>query len=275
MTDIIYTNPTMSKEHIAMIQAAGAIHAETKAKERNTTAAKVIWHSLLQNQTAALFVDRTYIDDTMTAQIYKALAQHAPVIIRNADGIQTVIDNDEEKIPPHVYDIVSRITQGINMKYGRIAEQVKMKATENGALKAIHRLIDERLSEIQKTLIQLSAQDELFVDYARQLNPTTDIALLVSLCNRLADVYDVPRPTPNYEDYHPEIFDAAGYWTTKGGSTEPKHRHNSQYMTDTWTMPKDSRRYNDMYERDGCNLYTDWDMCYQLFYYLAVGLLPE
>ena len=95
------------------------------------------------------------------------------------------------------------------------------------------------------------------------------------LCNRLADVYDVPRPTPDYEDYHPEVFDAAGYWTTKGGSTELKHRHNSQYMTDTWTMPKDSRRYNDMYERDGCNLYTDWDMCYQLFYYLSVGLLPE
>ena len=275
MTDIIYTNPTMSKEHIAMIQAAGAIHAETKAKERNTTAAKIIWHSLLQNRTAALFVDRTYIDDTMTAQIYKALAQHAPVIIRNADGIQTVIDNDEEKIPPHVYDIVSRITQGINMKYGRIAEQVRMKATENGALRAIRRLIDERLSEIRQTLIQLSAQDELFVDYARQLNPATDIALLIPLCNRLADVYDVLRPTPNYEDYHPEVFDAAGYWTTKGGSTEPKHRHNSQYMTDTWTMPKDSRRYNDMYERDGCNLYTDWDMCYQLFYYLSVGLLPE
>ena len=275
MTDIIYTNPTMSKEHIAMIQAAGAIHAETKAKERNTTAAKVIWHSLLQNRTAALFVDRAYIDDTMTAQIYKALAQHAPVIIRNADGIQTVIDNDEEKIPPHVYDIVSRITQGINMKYGRIAEQVRMKATENGALTAIRRLIDERLSEIRQTLIKLSAQDELFVDYARQLNPTTDTALLIPLCNRLADVYDVPRPTPNYEDYHPEIFDAAGYWTTKGGSTEPKRRHNSQYMTDTWTMPKDSRRYNDIYERDGCNLYTDWDMCYQLFYYLAVGLLPE
>lgn len=275
MTDIIYTNPTMRKEHIAMIQAAGAIHAETKAKERNTTAAKVIWHSLLQNQTAALFVDRTYIDDTMTAQIYKALAQHAPVIIRNADGIQTVIDNDEEKIPPHVYDIVSRITQNINSKYGRIAEQVKMKATENGALKAIHRLIDERLSEIRKTLIQLSAQDELFVDYARQLKPTTDTALLIPLCNRLADVYDVPRPTPDYEDYHPEVFDAAGYWTTKGGSTEPKHRHNSQYMTDTWTMPQDSRRYNDIYERDGCNLYTDWDMCYQLFYYLSVGLLPE
>lgn len=275
MTDIIYTNPTMSKEHIATIQAAGAIHAETKAKERNTTAAKVIWHSLLQNQTAALFVDRTYIDDTMTAQIYKALAQHAPVIIRNADGIQTVIDNDEEKIPPHVYDIVSRITQGINMKYGRIAEQVRMKATENGALKAIRRLIDERLSEIRKTLIQLSAQDELFVDYARQLKPTTDIVLLIPLCNRLADVYDVPRPTPDYEDYHPEVFDAAGYWTTKGGSTEPKHRHNSQYMTDTWTMPKDSRRYNDIYERDGCNLYTDWDMCYQLLYYLSIGLLPE
>ena len=275
MTDIIYTNPTMSKEHIAMIQAAGAIHAETQAKERNTTAAKVIWHSLLQNRTAALFVDRTYIDDTMTAQIYKALSRDVPVIIRNADGIQTIIQNDEEKIPPHVYDIVSRITQGINSKYGRIAEQVKMKATENGALKAIHRLIDERLSEIRKTLVQLSAQDELFVDYARQLNPTTDTALLIPLCNRLADVYDVPRPTPDYEDYHPEVFDSCGYWTTKGGSTEPKHRHNSQYMTDTWTMPKDSRRYNDMYERDGCNLYTDWDMCYQLFYYLSVGLLPE
>lgn len=275
MTDIIYTNPTMSKEHIAMIQAAGAIHAETKAKERNTTAAKVIWHSLLQNRTAALFVDRTYIDDTMTAQIYKALAQHAPVIIRNADGIQTVIDNDEEKIPPHVYDIVSRITQNINSKYGRIAEQIRMKATENGALKAIRRLIDERLSEIRKTLIQLSAQDELFVDYARQLKPTTDIALLIPLCNRLADVYDVPRPTPDPENYHPEVFDSCGYWTTKGGSTEPKRRHNSQYMTDTWTMPQDSRRYNDMYERDGCNLYTDWDMCYQLFYYLSVGLLPE
>lgn len=275
MTDIIYTNPTMSKEHIAMIQAAGAIHAETKAKERNTTAAKVIWHSLLQNQTAALFVDRTYIDDTMTAQIYKALAQHAPVIIRNADGIQTVIDNDEEKIPPHVYDIVSRITQGINMKYGRIAEQVRMKATENGALKAIHRLLNDRIKEITTTLRHLAEYDELFPLYANELRVNVSTDILVMLCNRLADVYDIPRPTPDYEDYHPEVFDAAGYWTTKGGSTEPKHRHNSQYMTDTWTMPKDSRRYNDIYERDGCNLYTDWDMCYQLFYYLSVGLLPE
>ena len=103
MTDIIYTNPTMSKEHIAMLQANGAIHAETQAKERNTTAAKVIWHSLLQNRTAALFVDRTYIDDTMTAQIYKALSQDVLVIIRNADGIQTVIHNDEEKMPPRPF----------------------------------------------------------------------------------------------------------------------------------------------------------------------------
>ena len=143
MTDIIYTNPTMSKEQIAILQANGAIHAETQAKERNTTAAKVIWHSLLQNRTAALFVDRTYIDDTMTAQIYKALSQEVPVIIRNADGIQTVIHNDEEKIPPHVYDIVSRITQGINSKYGRIAEQKRMKATEDKALTAIRRLLNE------------------------------------------------------------------------------------------------------------------------------------
>lgn len=275
MTDIIYTNPTMSKEHIVMIQAAGAIHAETQAKERNTTAAKVIWHSLLQNRTAALFVDRTYIDDTMTAQIYKALSQDVPVIIRNADGIQTVIHNDEEKIPPHVYDIVSRITQGINMKYGRIAEQVRMKATENGALKAIRRLLNDRIKEITATLRCLAEYDELFPLYANELRVNVSTGILVMLCNRLADVYDVPRPTPNYEDYHPEIFDAAGYWTTKGGSTEPKCRHNSQYMTDTWTMPKDSRRYNDMYERDGCNEYTDWNMCYQLLYYLSVGLLPE
>lgn len=275
MTDIIYTNPTMSKEHIAMIQAAGAIHAETQAKERNTTAAKIIWHSLLQNRTAALFVDRTYIDDTMTAQIYKALSQCAPVIIRNADGIQTVIDNDENPIPSHVYDIVSRITQGINMKYGRIAEQVRMKATENGALKAIRRLLNDRIKEITTTLRCLAEYDELFPLYANELRVNVSTDILVMLCNRLADVYDVPRPTPNYEDYHPEIFDAAGYWTTKGGSTEPKCRHNSQYMTDTWAMPKDSRRYNDMYERDGCNEYTDWNMCYQLLYYLSVGLLPE
>lgn len=275
MTDIIYTNPTMSKEHIAMIQAAGAIHAETQAKKRSTTPAKVIWHSLLQNRTAALFVDRTYIDDTMTAQIYKALAQHAPVIIRNADGIQTVIDNDEEKIPPHVYDIVSRITQGINMKYGRIAEQVRMKATENGALKAIRRLLNDHIKEITATLRRLAEYDELFPLYANELRVNVSTDILVMLCNRLADIYDVPRPTPDPENYHPEIFDAAGYWTTKGGSTEPKCRHNSQYMTDTWILPQDSRRYNDIYERDGCNEYTDWNMCYQLLYYLSVGLLPE
>ena len=275
MTDIIYTNPTMSKEHIAMIQTAGAIHAETKAKERNTTAAKVIWHSLLQNRTAALFIDRTYIDDTMTAQIYKALSQEVPVIIRNADGIQTVIYNDEEKIPPHVYDIVSRITQGINMKYGRIAEQKRMKTLEDKALPAIRRLLNEHMPEITITLRRLTDYDEMLPLYANILNTNVSTDLLIPLCNRLADIYDVPRPTPDYEDYHPEIFDAAGYWTTKGGSTEPKRRHNSQYMTDTWTLPKDSRRYNDTYERDGCNEYTDWSICYQLLYYLSVGLLPE
>ena len=275
MTDIIYTNPTMSKEHIAMIQAAGAIHAETQAKERNTTAAKVIWHSLLQNRTAALFVDRTYIDDTMTAQIYKALSQEVPVIIRNADGIQTVIHNDEEKIPPHVYDIVSRITQGINSKYGRIAEQKRMKATEDKALTAIRRLLNEHSTEIVTTIKDLADYDEMFPLYANILNANVPANLLATLCNRLADVYDVPCPTPDPENYHPELFDSCGYWTTKGGSTEPKCRHNSQYMTNTWTMPKDSRRYNDMYERDGCNEYTDWSMCYQLLYYLSVGLLPE
>ena len=275
MTDIIYTNPTMSKEHIAMIQAAGAIHAETQAKERNTTAAKIIWHSLLQNRTAALFVDRTYIDDTMTAQIYKALSQEVPVIIRNADGIQTVIHNDEEKIPPHVYDIVSRITQGINMKYGRIAEQKRMKATEDKALTAIRRLLNEHLTEIRTTLCRLIEHDEMFSLYAHALNTNVSTDLLATLWNRLADIYDVPRPTPDPENYHPEIFDSCGYWTTKGSSTEPKCRHNSQYMTDTWIMPQDSRRYNDIYERDGCNEYTDWSICYQLLYYLSVGLLPE
>lgn len=275
MTDIIYTNPTMSKEQIAMIQAAGAIHAETQAKERNTTVAKVIWHSLLQNRTAALFVDRTYIDDTMTAQIYKALSQDVPVIIRNADGIQTVIHNDEEKIPPHVYDIVSRITQGVNMKYGRIAEQKRMKTMEDKALPAIRRLLNEHMREITRTLRNLAEHDEMFPMYANILNANVSADLLVTLCNRLADVYDVPRPTPDPENYHPELLDSCGYWTTKGGSTEPKCRHNSQYMTNTWTMPKDSRRYNDMYERDGCNEYTDWNMCYQLLYYLSVGLLPE
>ena len=275
MTDIIYTNPTMSKEHIAMLQANGAIHAETQAKERNTTATKVIWHSLLQNRTAALFVDRTYIDDTMTAQIYKALSQDVPVIIRNADGIQTVIHNDEEKIPPHVYDIVSRIIQGINSKYGRIAEQKRMKATEDKALTAIRRLLNEHMPEITNTLRRLTEYDEMLPLYANILNTNISADLLIPLCNRLADVYDVPRPTPDPENYHPEVFDAAGYWTTKGGSTEPKRRHNSQYMTDTWALPKDSRRYNDIYERDGCNDYTDWNMCYQLLYYLSVGLLPE
>ena len=275
MTDIIYTNPTMSKEHIAMIQTAGAIHAETQAKERNTTAAKVIWHSLLQNRTAALFVDRTYIDDTMTAQIYKALSQDVPVIIRNADGIQTVIQNDEEKIPPHVYDIVSRITQGINMKYGRITEQKRMKALEDKALPAIRRLLNEHLTEIAATLCHLVEYDEMLPMYAHILNTNTSIDMLAALCNRLADAYDVPRPTPDPENYHPELLDSCGYWTTKGGSTEPKCRHNSQYMTDTWALPKNSRRYNNMYERDGCNEYTDWSMCYQLLYYLSVGLLPE
>ena len=275
MTDIIYTNPTMSKEQIAILQANGAIHAETKAKERNTTAAKVIWHSLLQNRTAALFVDRTYIDDTMTAQIYKALSQEVPVIIRNADGIQTVIHNDEEKIPPHVYDIVSRITQDINSKYGRIAEQKRMKTTEDKALTAIRRLLNVHSTEIADTIKGLAEYDEMLPLYANILNTNVPADFLVTLCNRLADIYDVPRPTPDPENYHPEVFDSCGYWTTKGGSTEPKCRHNSQYMTDTWTLPKDSRRYNDMYERDGCNEYTDWSMCYQLLYYLSVGLLPE
>ena len=229
----------------------------------------------MQGTVSVFIIDRQYINDVLKAQIYKALATKVTVIIRNADGIQTVFDNTDDSISSEMYDEVGKLMQNINSKYGRIAEQVRMKATENGALKAIRRLIGEKLSEIRQTLIQLSAQDELFVDYARRLNSTTDTALLITLCNRLADVYDVLRPTPDDEDYHPEVFDAAGYWTTKGGSTEPKHRHNSQYMTDTWTMPKDSRRYNDMYERDGCNLYTDWDMCYQLFYYLSVGLLPE
>ena len=115
MTDIIYTNPTMRKEIIDVLQSAGAIHAESRAKELGTTAAKVIWHSLLQNKTAVLFIDRTYIDDTMTAQIYKALAQHVPVIIRNADGIQTVIDNKEDKIPADIYDTVADIKNNINL----------------------------------------------------------------------------------------------------------------------------------------------------------------
>ena len=274
MTDIIYTNPTMSKEIIDVLQSAGAIHAESRAKELGTTAAKVIWHSLLQNKTAVLFIDRTYIDDTMTAQIYKALAQHVPVIIRNADGIQTVIDNTEDKIPADVYDMVADIKNNINMKYGRIAEQKRMKATEDKALTAIRRLLSEHSTEIVTTLQCLAEYDEMFPLYARLLHANVSADLLVTLCNRLADVYDVPRPTPDPENYHPEMFDSCGYWTTKGGSTEPKHRHNSQYMTDTWTMPKDSRRYNDMYERDGCNEYTDWDMCYQLLYYLSVNLLP-
>lgn len=275
MTDIIYTNPTMRKEIIDVLQSAGAIHAESRAKELGTTAAKVIWHSLLQNKTAVLFIDRTYIDDTMTAQIYKALAQHVPVVVRNADGIQTVIDNKEDKIPADLYDTVADIKNNINMKYGRIAEQKRMKATEDKALTAIRRLLSEHSTEIITTLQCLAEYDEMFPLYARLLHANVSADLLVTLCNRLADVYDVPRPTPDPENYHPEVFDSCGYWTTKGGSTEPKCRHNSQYMTDTWTMPKDSRRYNDMYERDGCNEYTDWNMCYQLLYYLSVGLLPE
>ena len=274
MTDIIYTNPTMRKEIIEVLQSTGAIHAESRAKELGTTAAKVIWHSLLQNKTAVLFIDRTYIDDTMTAQIYKALAQHVPVIIRNADGIQTVIDNKEDKIPADIYDTVASIKNNINMKYGRIAEQKRMKATEDKALTAIRRLLSEHSTEIATTLQCLAEYDEMFPLYARLLHANVSADLLVTLCNRLADVYDVPRPTPDPENYHPEMFDSCGYWTTKGGSTEPKCRHNSQYMTDTWAMPKDSRRYNDMYERDGCNEYTDWDMCYQLLYYLSVHLLP-
>ena len=275
MTNILYTNPTVTSERVATLAKLNIAVAEVLAKAQQKSVDKIIWHALLQGTVSVFIIDRQYINDVLKAQIYKALATKVTVIIRNADGIQTVLDNNTDSIPPEMYDEVGKLVQNINSKYGRIAEQVRMKATENGALKAIRRLISERLSEIRQTLVQLSAQDELFTDYARQLNPTTDIALLVSLCNRLADVYDVPRPTPDYEDYHPEVFDAAGYWTTKGGSTEPKHRHNSQYMTDTWTLPKDSRRYNDMYERDGCNLYTDWDMCYQLFYYLSVGLLPE
>lgn len=275
MTNILYTNPTVTSERVTTLAKLNIAVAEVLAKAQQKSVDKIIWHALLQGTVSVFIIDRQYINDVLKAQIYKALATKVTVIIRNADGIQTVLDNTDDGISNELYDEVSGLVQNINSKYGRIAEQVRMKATENGALKAIRRLISERLSEIRQTLVQLSAQDELFTDYARQLNPTTDIALLVSLCNRLADVYDVPRPTPDYEDYHPEVFDAAGYWTTKGGSTEPKHRHNSQYMTDTWTMPKDSRRYNDMYERDGCNLYTDWDMCYQLFYYLSVGLLPE
>lgn len=275
MTDIIYTNPTMSKERIAFIQASGAIHAETQAKERNTTAAKVIWHSLLQNRTAVLFVDREYIDDTMTAQIYKALAQHVPVIMRNADGMQTIIENGEERIPPHIYDEVANLKNNINSKYGRIAEQKRMKATEEKALTALRRLLNERTTEIATTLRCLAEYDEMFPLYANTLNANVSNDILVMLCNRLADVYDIPRPTPDPEDYHPELFDSCGYWTSKGGSTEPKHRHNAQYMTDTWMLPKDSRRYNEIYERDGCNLYTDWNMCFQLMYYISVGLLPE
>ena len=275
MTDIIYTNPTMSKERIAFIQANGAIHAETRAKERNTTAAKVIWHSLLQNRTAILFIDRQYIDDTMTAQIYKALAQNAAVIMRNADGVLQAITNTEERIPPHIYDEVANLKNNINSKYGRIAEQKRMKATEEKALIALRRLLGERITEIAATLQSLAEYDETFPLYAHMLNANVSADVLVTLCNRLADVYDVLRPTPDPENYHPEMFDSCGYWTTKGGSTEPKCRHNAQYMTDTWTLPKNSRRYNDMYERDGCNLYTDWDMCYQLMYYLGAGLLPE
>ena len=274
MTDIIYTNPTMSKEHIAVLQANGAIHAETTAKELHTTAAKVIWRSLLQNRTAVLFVDRQYIDDTMTAQIYKALAQHVPVVMRNADGMQVIIDNSDEQIPPHIYELITNIKGNLNMKYGRIAEQKRMKATEDKALTAIRRLLSERTTEIATTLYCLAEYDEIFPLYARILHVNVSADLLVTLCNRLADVYDVPRPTPDPENYHPEMFDSCGYWTTKGGSTEPKCRHNSQYMTDTWALPKDGRRYNDMYERDGCNDYTDWDMCYQLLYYLSVHLLP-
>ena len=274
MTDIIYTNPTMSKEIIKVLQSTGAIHAESRAKELGTTAAKVIWHSLLQNKTAVLFIDRQYIDDTMTAQIYKALAQHVPVIIRNADGIQTVIDNKEDKIPADLYDTVASIKNNINSKYGRIAEQKRMKATEEKALIAIRRLLREHSKDIANMLRQLEEYDEMFRYYASIFREDITTELLVPLCNRLADVYDVPRPTPDPENYHPEMFDSCGYWTTKGGSTEPKCRHNSQYMTDTWALPKTSRRYNDMYERDGCNEYTDWDMCYQLLYYLSVHLLP-
>ena len=275
MTNILYTNPTVTSERVATLAKLNIAVAEVLAKAQQKSVDKIIWHALLQGTVSVLIIDRQYINDVLKAQIYKALATKVTVIVRNADEIQTVFDNATDSIPSEMYDEVGELIQNINSKCGRIAEQVKMKATENGALKAIRRLIGERLSEIRQTLIQLSAQDELFVDYARQLNPTTDTALLIPLCNRLADVYDVPRPTPDYEDYHPEVFDAAGYWTTKGGSTELKHRHNSQYMTDIWLMPKDSRRYNDIYERDGCNLYTDWDMCYQLFYYLSVGLLPE
>ena len=275
MTNILYTNPTVTSDRIATLAKLNITVAETLAKAQQKTVDKIIWYALLQGTVSVFIIDRQYINDVLKAQIYKALATKATVIIRNANGIQTVFDNDTDSISSEMYDEIGKLVQNINSKYGRIAEQVRMKATENGALKAIRRLIDERLSEIRQTLVQLSAQDELFTDYARQLNPTTDTALLIPLCNRLADVYDIPRPTPDYEDYHPEIFDAAGYWTTKGGSTEPKHRHNSQYMTDIWLMPKDSRRYNDMYERDGCNLYTDWNMCYQLFYYLSVGLPPE
>ena len=275
MTNILYTNPTVTSERVVTLAKLNIAVAEVLAKAQQKSVDKIIWHALLQGIVSVFIIDRQYINDVLKAQIYKALATKVTVIVRNADGIQTVFDNNTDSISPEMYDEVGKLIQNINSKYGRIAEQVRMKATENGALKAICRLISEKLHEIRKTLIQLSTQDELFTDYAHRLNPTTDIALLIPLCNRLADVYDVPRPTPDYEDYHPEIFDSAGYWTTKGGSTEPKHRHNSQYMTNTWTMPKDSRRYNDMYERDGCNLYTDWDMCYQLFYYLSVGVLPE
>lgn len=274
MYDIIYTNPTMSQQHIAFIQANGAIHAESVAKERHTTATKVIWHSLLQNRTAVLFIDRQYIDSTLTAQIYKALAQHVPVVIRNADGIQVIIENADEKIPPHIYDTIERITQGVNAKYGRIAEQKRTKDTETKALTAIRKLLSERKAEINTTLKGMTEYDELFPMYADMLKPNVRNEILITLCNRLADVYDVVRPTPNPEDYHPELIDSCGYWTTKGGSTEPKCRHNSQYMTDTWTLPKEGRRYNELYERDGCNEYTDWDACYQLLYYLSVGLLP-
>lgn len=275
MTDIIYTNPTMTKEHIAFIQANGAIHAESRAKEMKTTVSKVIWHSLLQNRTAVLFIDRQYIDDTLTAQIYKALAQHVPVVVRNADGMQVIVDNSEERISSHIYDMVADIKSNINTKYGKIAEQKRMKATEDKALIAIRRLFSEHTAEITNTLKRLAEYDEMLPLYADILQTKVPTDLLVTLCNRLADVYDVPRPTPDPENYHPEMFDSCGYWTTKGGSTEPKCRHNAQYMTDTWTLPKDSRRYNDLYERDGCNEYTDWDMCYQLLYYLSVGLLPE
>lgn len=275
MTDIIYTNPTMTKEHIAFIQANGAIHAESRAKEMKTTVSKVIWHSLLQNRTAVLFIDRQYIDDTLTAQIYKALAQHVPVVVRNADGMQVIVNNDEEHIPSHIYNTVADIKSNINTKYGKIAEQKRMKATEDKALIAIRRLFSEHTAEITNTLRRLAEYDEMLPLYADILQTKVPTDLLVTLCNRLADVYDVPRPTPDPENYHPEMFDSCGYWTTKGGSTEPKCRHNAQYMTDTWTLPKDSRRYNDLYERDGCNEYTDWDMCYQLLYYLSVGLLPE